>query len=136
MSLNLTVKPLLKLSWLCLDSFSWNLENCEVSTEKTKSSISIKNRYFYCLNHSLFYGPLELDKSCFQKIDLSKLLKTVLCIVLNSMYTLLCTNCCTIWNLGESQLLLTKIILYWIFYYYMYFVVLCRAWWSIRYSFQ
>ena len=45
--------------------------------QKTKSSFSIKLRYFHCLNHSLFYPPLQLDKSCFQKTDLCKLLKIV-----------------------------------------------------------
>ena len=54
-------------------SFSWNLENWEASAEKTKSLISIKLWYFHCLSHSLFYWSLQLDKSCFQKIDLYKL---------------------------------------------------------------
>ena len=35
----------------------------------------MKFRYFHCLNNSLFYGSLQLEKSCFQKIDLFKLLK-------------------------------------------------------------
>ena len=40
------------------------------STEKTKSSISIKLRCFHCLSYFLFYGLAQLDKSCFQKTDL------------------------------------------------------------------
>ena len=114
LTLNLTVKPLLKLIWLCLDSFSWNLENREASTEKTKSSISIKIWYFYCLNHSLFYGPPQLDKSCFQKMIY------VNCVMHCFKFdvTLLYTNCCTIWNLKEYQLLLTVIIPYNYNYFY------------------
>ena len=45
----------------------------EVSTEKKKSSISIKIWYFHCLSNSLFYWPLQLSKGYFQKIDLYKL---------------------------------------------------------------
>ena len=40
---------------------------------KLRSLISIKLRYFHYLSHSLFYWALQLDKSCFQKIDLYKL---------------------------------------------------------------
>ena len=58
-----------------MESFSWNLENWEASAKKTKSSISIRLRYFHCLSHFLICGPLQLNKSCFQKIDLNKLLK-------------------------------------------------------------
>ena len=68
--LNATVKPLLKSSNLCLDSFSWNLENWESSIEKTTSSIPLKFRYFHCLRHALFYEPFQLDKSWFLKIGL------------------------------------------------------------------
>ena len=114
--LDLTVKPLFKLSQLCLFSFSWKIENWEASTKKAKNSNSIKSRYFNCLIHSLFYGPLQLDKSCFQKIHLFKLnliprgARLLQTIVLNLMYTLLYRICCTIWNLEEYQLLLTVII--------------------------
>ena len=52
--------------------FSWNLENWKGSANKTKSSTSIKLRYFHFSSNSLFYWPLQLDKSCFQKIDLYK----------------------------------------------------------------
>ena len=49
------------------------LEDWEASTKKTKSSIYIKLWHFHCLSHSLFYLPLQLNKSRFQKIDPYKL---------------------------------------------------------------
>ena len=44
---------------------------------ETKSSISIKLKYFYCLSYSLFYRLLLWDKSCLQMFVLYKLLKIV-----------------------------------------------------------
>ena len=60
-----------------------NLENWEASTDKTKSLISRKLKYFHCLSHSLFYGPVQLDKRL-----IFKNFKTVKYIVLNLMYML------------------------------------------------
>ena len=77
LTINLTFKPMFKLSHLFLDSISWNLKNWQASTEKTKTSISIYLTHFHCLNYSLFYENLQLDKSYFQNTDLCKLLKFV-----------------------------------------------------------
>ena len=43
-SLNVMVKPLLKLPLWSLPTFSWNLENWKASTWKTKNSIPIKQK--------------------------------------------------------------------------------------------
>ena len=50
--------------------FWTRLKNWEASTEKMESSIPVKRRYFHRLSHSLFYEPLQLDQTCFEKIDL------------------------------------------------------------------
>ena len=85
-----------------------------------------------------FLRPLQLDKSLFQKIYLYKLnlvprgtgltdvnyIKLCNTNLSNLMYSLLYTTYFTICNLEEYKLLLTIIILYCVFYYYMYFAIL------------
>ena len=47
------------------------------STEKMKSWIPVKLRYFHCLSHALFYEPVEIGHKLFSNKLIYKLLKIV-----------------------------------------------------------
>ena len=62
MTLNVMVKPLLKLPLSHLATFSWILGNWKASNCKTKTLIVIKLTDFHCISHIIFY-----EAKCYSK---------------------------------------------------------------------